>query len=461
MSFYLKYRPKTLDDLVGQDHITDILRAQATAGKFSQNYLLCGSRGTGKTSTARLIAKLVNATTKDKQGLPDIANDPIAQQIDSSKTLDIIEIDAASHTGVDNVREEIIEKAPYPPHQLSKKVYIIDEVHMLSKWAFNALLKIMEEPPEYVMFILATTELHKVPDTIVSRSQLFMYKRIQLPELVTRLEYIATQENIPYTTAGLAMVAKAAAGGMRDAIKYLEQISLLGEVNEEHVARYLWVVTDETLRIRFDAIIQQDTTTLYTQIDQLIEKNADFSQFTKALALYADEHFQENPIGAAQVIHLTTTILEKQRVFPFIHILYKQACAQRGVTNENAQTSTAQNSENTSTDTPTETVANSSAETTANTPTESTATNDNTTKLLQQLAQKAEKKMVQVALTKSAHMSKIDGDIAHIIILQEQYYTLVSKPQQTKDLEEKLSDIRGEKTHIQRTYMSKEDFLLQ
>lgn len=133
MALSLKYRPKTLTDMVGQSHITDILNAQATHQKFSQNYLLYGPRGTGKTSSARIIAKLINCSTFTTDGQPDLVNDPLAQLIDEGKTLDIVEIDAASHTGVDNVREEIIEKAPYPPTSLKQKVYIIDEVHMLSK----------------------------------------------------------------------------------------------------------------------------------------------------------------------------------------------------------------------------------------------------------------------------------------------------------------------------------------
>ena len=198
MALYLKYRPKTFADVVGEHHITDILLAQAKTGKFSHNYLLYGPRGTGKTTTARLLAKIVNCTTFKDDGTPDLENDPTAKLIDEGKTLDFVEIDAASHTGVDNIREEIIDKALYQPTHLKKKVYVIDEVHMLSKGAFNALLKIMEEPPEYLFFVLATTEINKVPDTIASRCQVFNFKRHNIEVIIKRLQYIAEQENIEY-----------------------------------------------------------------------------------------------------------------------------------------------------------------------------------------------------------------------------------------------------------------------
>jgi len=172
-------------------------------------------------------------------GSPDLLNDPIAKLIDENKTLDFIEIDAASHTGVDNIREEIIDKALYPPVHLQKKVYVIDEVHMLSKGAFNALLKIMEEPPSYLMFVLATTEMHKVPDTIISRCQVFNFKQLTIDEIAGRLEKITTKEQITADPEALRLIAKLSGGALRDGIKYLEQVSILGDVTEKNVAQFL------------------------------------------------------------------------------------------------------------------------------------------------------------------------------------------------------------------------------
>lgn len=196
MSLATRYRPRTFDQVVGQLHITDILQAHIhahhTQKKNATNYLLYGPRGTGKTSSARILAKALNCLDPQEGNPCNTCENCLA--IQQEHTMDIIEIDAASHTGVDNIREEIIEKAAYKPAQLPFKVYIIDEVHMLSKGAFNALLKIMEEPGKYLRFILATTEIHKVPDTIISRCQVFHFKRIASKAMVAHLEDIASQE---------------------------------------------------------------------------------------------------------------------------------------------------------------------------------------------------------------------------------------------------------------------------
>ncbi len=309
MSFYLKYRPDSFDTLVGQKHIVDILKAQLSTWKINHNYLFFGPRGTGKTSTARLLAKAVN----DENFLTDPDKD-LAERLDSGKILDYVEIDAASHTWVDNIREEIIEKALYVPTILKKKVYVIDEVHMLSKWAFNALLKIMEEPPEYLMFILATTEIHKVPDTIISRCQVFNFRHHTVEDIVWYLTYIAKAEWITYQEDGLHMIAKLAQWGLRDAIKYLEQVSILWEITAKNISTFLGVVSDQTLEEinltlkdkNFDKIVQVLT--------DLYHWWTDLNALCKDMLQYADQHFMEDQARWSSMVYIWSEIIRDIKV---------------------------------------------------------------------------------------------------------------------------------------------------
>jgi len=175
--------------------------------------------------------------------------------IDEGKTLDYVEIDAASHTGVDNIREEIIDKAAYPPTMLKKKIYVIDEVHMLSKGAFNALLKTIEEPRDTMAFILATTEIHKVPETIISRCQVFNFKKILEKEMIGLLEGICKAEGLSYDATALSLIAKVSEGCARDAIKYVDQVSILGNLTEEHVTKFLGIASEQTITTFIDHIV--------------------------------------------------------------------------------------------------------------------------------------------------------------------------------------------------------------
>ncbi len=219
-ALYRKWRPRTFDDVVGQGHITQTLKRQAATGRLSHAYLFTGTRGTGKTTCAKILARAVNCE-RPVDGNP--CNEcPSCVGIESGAILDVLELDAASNNGVDQVRA-LRDEAVYTPAAVKKRVYIVDEVHMLSTAAFNALLKILEEPPSHLMFILATTELHKVPATIKSRCQQFAFKRILPGEIAGRLSYVAGQEGMVLTQEGAALLARLADGGMRDALSLLDQ----------------------------------------------------------------------------------------------------------------------------------------------------------------------------------------------------------------------------------------------
>ncbi len=226
MVYYRKYRPQTLDELIGQEHVAQALKKANLGGKLSQAYLFCGPKGTGKTSTARILAKIVNCLATSS--LPCNKCEQCISITDGTN-LDLIEIDAASNRGIDDIRE-IKEKIKLAPTSAKKKVYIIDEVHMLSTEAFNALLKTLEEPPLHVMFILATTEVHKIPETILSRVVRFDFKLGNSEDLLKVLRKIVTDEKIKIEEEALNFIAKKAGGSFRDAAKFLDQLSGFSEV---------------------------------------------------------------------------------------------------------------------------------------------------------------------------------------------------------------------------------------
>ncbi|MBQ4641283.1 MAG: DNA polymerase III subunit gamma/tau [Oscillospiraceae bacterium] len=233
-ALYRKYRPQTFDDVVGQMAVTQTLKTQLQTGKLSHAYLFTGSRGTGKTSSAKILAKAVNCENPQAGNPCNCCN--ACRSIDAGSCMDVLEIDAASNNGVDNVRD-LRDDAIYTPSQVKMRVYIIDEVHMLSISAFNALLKIIEEPPEHLLFILATTELHKVPATILSRCQRFSFRRIGQDDIAARLQYVAYQENIELDDAAARVLARLADGGMRDGLSLLDQCAsaTTGELTAEKV----------------------------------------------------------------------------------------------------------------------------------------------------------------------------------------------------------------------------------
>ncbi len=247
-ALYRKWRSRTFDEVVGQAHITETLKRQVATGRLSHAYLFTGTRGTGKTSCAKILARAVNCD-HPVDGNP-CNRCPSCLGIESGAILDVLELDAASNNGVDQVRA-LRDEAVYTPAAVRKRVYIVDEVHMLSTAAFNALLKILEEPPEHLMFILATTELHKVPATIKSRCQQFAFKRILPGDISAHLSKVAAAEGIDLTSEATALIARLADGGMRDAMSLLDQCSGLGgRVDEAEVLSVLGLAGNiETARL--------------------------------------------------------------------------------------------------------------------------------------------------------------------------------------------------------------------
>ena len=233
-ALYRKYRPQTFDDVVGQMAVTQTLKTQLLSGRLSHAYLFTGSRGTGKTTSAKILAKAVNCENPQDGNPCNCCKACLA--IDSGSCMDVLEIDAASNNGVDNVRD-LRDDAIYTPSQVKMRVYIIDEVHMLSISAFNALLKIIEEPPEHLLFILATTELHKVPATILSRCQRFSFRRISQEDIAARLQYVAYQERIDLDDSAARVLARLADGAMRDGLSLLDQCAsaTVGELTADRV----------------------------------------------------------------------------------------------------------------------------------------------------------------------------------------------------------------------------------
>ena len=237
-ALYRKWRPQTFADVIGQQHVTDTLRAQLQSGRLSHAYLFTGTRGTGKTTCAKILARAVNC---EHPVNGDPCNECAAcRGILDGSVLDVTEIDAASNNGVDNIRD-LRDETRYTPAQVKKRVFIIDEVHMLSIGAFNALLKTLEEPPEHVLFILATTELHKVPATILSRCQRFDFRRIGAEDIARRLLDVAAGEGIELTEGAARLIARLADGAMRDALSMLDRAAAAGAVDEETVTAALGV----------------------------------------------------------------------------------------------------------------------------------------------------------------------------------------------------------------------------
>jgi len=283
--FYRKWRPQTLADVAGQEAITRTLRNALNTGRISHAYLFSGPRGTGKTSTARILAKAVNCLTNGK-GEP-CNTCAMCQAVTEGRALDVIEIDAASNTGVEDIRE-LRERVNYAPNQARFKVYIIDEVHMLSTPAANALLKTLEEPPPHAIFILATTEIHKILPTIMSRCQRFDFHRVSLADTVARLERICQAEGIKIEPEGVRLVARSATGSLRDAETLLEQIATYygAEISLAQVQTTLGITGDRRVRELAAHIIAKDISAGLTAINSVNSDGLDLRQFHRELVEY-------------------------------------------------------------------------------------------------------------------------------------------------------------------------------
>ena len=279
-----KWRPKTFADLVGQEHVVKALRNALEKGRLHHAYLLTGTRGVGKTTIARILAKSLNCEHPE-EGEP-CGQCQSCRDIDAGRFVDLLEIDAASNTGIDNIRE-VLENAQYAPTAGKYKVYIIDEVHMLSKSAFNAMLKTLEEPPEHVKFILATTDPHKVPVTVLSRCLQFVLRNMTAQQVADHLAHVLDSEQIPYETPALALLGRAAAGSMRDALSLLDQAIAMGsgKVAEQDVRQMIGAVDKRYLYELLQSIAGQNGAALMNQAREMAERAVGFDNALSELAL--------------------------------------------------------------------------------------------------------------------------------------------------------------------------------
>jgi DNA polymerase-3 subunit gamma/tau len=281
-ALYRKWRPKTFDEVVGQEHVVRTLRNALASGRIHHAYLFAGPRGTGKTTTARLLAKAVNCLApEDERPCNECA---ICQAVNEGRLLDLIEIDAASNTGVDDVRE-LRERIGFRPNEARYKVYVIDEVHMLSNAAFNALLKTLEEPPPHAIFVLATTEPHKIPATVLSRCQRFDFRRIPVSEIVARLEWMIEQEHIQADREALTLVARQATGSMRDAESLLDQLASYDAegITVTEVRAALGAGTSQAVLQVTEALANGDVAQGLSTINTAVDEGADPRQFARQM----------------------------------------------------------------------------------------------------------------------------------------------------------------------------------
>jgi len=309
-ALYRKYRPQVFEDVVGLPHVTNTLKNEVMSGRIAHAYLFTGSRGTGKTTCARILAKAINC-------LSPVAGNPCCEceacrKIDSGFCMDVTEIDAASNNSVDNIRD-LREEAAFTPAEMKARVYIIDEVHMLSPSAFNALLKTLEEPPKYVYFILATTEVQKLPATILSRCQRFDFHRIPNEAIAGRIKYIASQENIKITNEAAEMIARVSDGGLRDAVSVLDQCSSFGDVTVETVSRAAGLADKSYLLRLATHLLRRETGDAIAAVDDLYRQSCDMEQLCRELIGVYRDMMLLKVSGTDESVKATAETLEKTK----------------------------------------------------------------------------------------------------------------------------------------------------
>jgi len=494
MSLYLKYRPSDFSSIVWQEQVKDILKAQVNSWKIWHSYIFFWPRGTWKTSTARIFAKAINCLSDKDKPCNECENCKI---INEWKTLDFVEIDAASNTQVDKIREEIIDKAIYPPTTLKKKVYIIDEVHMLSKSAFNALLKIMEEPPEYLVFILATTEIHKVPETIISRCEVFNFKRIPQEKIIERLKLICENENIPYKEEWLKLIAKISDWWLRDAIKYLEQVSIIWEINEENVSKFLGIAPERQIEEFIQVVKSSDINKIFQKLEELQQQWIDLSNFIKDILLYLNQHLLDNLNENLQLVNLFDEIYQNIKNYPSAILAYKTILwsnltnltnspnltnlTEEKTNNSKPDKKNPDNSLNThqedlqtptkNTKTSSEKSSDISSKTSSDISSESSSdiltkqssdsSSDNPPTSLQKedLLKNISSPIVKWIIKNFWHLDFVDGKIV-ITIISQTNYKILTQPEKLEELQ-KAIDKLAPWTPFEVIYMSKEDFFNQ
>jgi DNA polymerase-3 subunit gamma/tau len=284
-ALYRKWRSRTFEEVIAQEHVTRTLRNALRDGRVAHAYLFTGPRGTGKTSTARLLAKAVNCLSEEEEKPCNAC--AICRAIDEGRMLDLIEIDAASNRGIDEIRD-LREKVNFRPGEARRKFYIIDEVHMLTNEAFNALLKTLEEPPPHVIFVLATTEPHKIPATVLSRCQRFDFRRIPLDDILGRLSYLAAEEGLMVEPPALELIARQATGSLRDAISLLDQMMAYGGevITLAHVQEALGIASSQLVADLVDHLARQDVAAGLEMINRAIDEGADPRQLTREIVEY-------------------------------------------------------------------------------------------------------------------------------------------------------------------------------